>query len=167
MPGQMRKRALPWRELSAMERYYTVLSISESATQDEVDRAFRRVVEAYRVLADPARRSAYDQQLAQYRQQQAGAPVVPSGPVPPCPLYPEVFSKRIGCSVQDAKNFLAGRLPISPVLARKLQSEFGSSMEFWMSQPFDAELVSPVAVAVGLLAIGLGCALLALVAKVF
>jgi curved DNA-binding protein CbpA len=147
--------------------YYTVLGLSETATQNDIDRAFRSFVEAYEVLSDSAQRSSYDQQLARHRQQQASDPTAPSKAVLPCPLYPEVFSKYIGCSVQEAKDLLAGRLAISPALARKLQSAFGSSVEFWMSQPFEAESMNPFPVMAGvLLVIGLGCALFVLVARV-
>ncbi len=47
-----------------------------------------------------------------------------------------VFSKLIGYSVNETKDLLAGRIPITLALARKLQSELGSSAEFWMSRDF-------------------------------
>jgi curved DNA-binding protein CbpA len=146
--------------------YYTVLRVSETATQDEIDRAFRSFVEAYEVLSNSTQRSSYDQQLAQHRQQQAPAPTARSRTVPPCPLYPEVLSKHIGCSVQEAKDFLAGRLPITPSLAREFQSAFGFSVEFWMSQPFQADSMNPFAMmTIVLLFIGLGYAMFVLVAR--
>jgi plasmid maintenance system antidote protein VapI len=46
------------------------------------------------------------------------------------------FSKRIGRSLDETKDLLAGRLTITLALARKLQSEIGSSAEFWMSRDF-------------------------------
>ncbi len=147
--------------------YYAVLGLSETATQDEIDQAFRSFVEAYELLSDPAQRSSYDQQLAQHRQQQAPAPTTPSKVVPPCPLYPEVFSKYVGCSVQEAKDFLAGRLPITPALARKLESAFGFSVEFWMSQPFEEDSTNPFAMMTAVLFFfGLGYAVFVLVARV-
>ena len=131
--------------------YYTVLGISETASQDEIDRAHRRSIEAYRVLSDSTQRSFYDQQLAQGRRQNARTP----SPL----LSSEVFSKRMECSVDEAKDLLAGRLPITPALARKLQSELGASVEFWMSQPFEADSPGPVAgMTVILFFIGIGYA---------
>ena len=53
------------------ESYYTILGISETATQDEIDRAYRNFIEAYHVLSDSIQRLRYDQQLAQYRQKDA------------------------------------------------------------------------------------------------
>jgi curved DNA-binding protein CbpA len=55
------------------ETHYTVLGISEAATQDEIDRRYRNLIEAYHVLSDSTQRSSYDQQLAQHRQQNAAA----------------------------------------------------------------------------------------------
>ena len=46
------------------------------------------------------------------------------------------FSKRIGFSVDEAKDLLAGKVAITLALARKLQLELGSSAEFWMSRDF-------------------------------
>src|ERR1700722_15829264 len=47
-----------------------------------------------------------------------------------------VFSKRIGCSIDEAKDLLAGKVAMTLALARKLTSELGSSVEFWMSRDF-------------------------------
>jgi len=47
-----------------------------------------------------------------------------------------VFSKHIGCSVDEAKDLLAGRIAMTLGLARKLASELGSTVEFWMSRDF-------------------------------
>jgi len=146
--------------------YYTVLGISDTATQDEIDRAYRSVIEAYRVLSDSTQRSSYDQQLALHRQQYTPTPTAPPKAALTCPLYPEVFSKQIGCSVDEAKDFLAGRLPITPALARKLQSEFGLSFEFWMSQPFEEDSINFFTMmASSLFLIGLGYAAFILVAQ--
>lgn len=129
--------------------YYTVLGISENASQDEIDRAYRSSIEAYEVLSDSTQRSSYDRQLAQGRQQNARTP----SPL----LSSEVFSKRMGCSIREAKDLLAGKLPITCAMARKLQSELGASVEFWMSQPFEADSPGPVAgMAVILFSIGIG-----------
>ena len=148
--------------------YYAVLGISEAATQEEIDRAYRSFGEAYRVLSDPTQRSSYDQQLAQHRQQHAPAQPAPKKAAPACPLYPEVFSEHIGCSVDEANDFLAGKLPITPALAQKLQSEFGLKAEFWMSQPFEEDSINPFAVmAIILFFTGLGSTVFAIVAKVF
>jgi curved DNA-binding protein CbpA len=146
--------------------YYTVLGISDTVTQDEIDRAYRSLIEAYRVLSDSTQRSSYDQQLALHRQQYTPTPTAPPKAALTCPLYPEVFSKQIGCSVDEAKDFLAGRLPITPALARKLQSEFGSSLEFWMSQPFEEGSMNFFTMmAIILFFIGLGYAAFILVAQ--
>jgi curved DNA-binding protein CbpA len=88
----------------SVDGYYVVLGIPETATQDEIKRAYRRlirqihpdrfpncspywksatekksreVIEAYYVLSDSAQRSSYDQQLARHRQQHAPAPPPP------------------------------------------------------------------------------------------
>jgi HTH-type transcriptional regulator / antitoxin HigA len=47
-----------------------------------------------------------------------------------------VFSKHIGCSIDETKDLLAGRIAMTLILARKLESELGSSVEFWMSRDF-------------------------------
>ena len=59
------------------DTYYTLLGISETATQDEIDRAYRNFIEAYQALSDPTQRSFYDQQLVQHRQHNAPAPTKP------------------------------------------------------------------------------------------
>lgn len=46
------------------------------------------------------------------------------------------FSKRIGCSIEDVQDLLAGRLVMSVSLARKLHAELGATVEFWMSRDF-------------------------------
>jgi curved DNA-binding protein CbpA len=55
------------------ETHYTALGISETATHDEINRAYQNFIEAYQVLSDSNQRSSYDQQLAQHRQQNAAA----------------------------------------------------------------------------------------------
>ena len=46
------------------------------------------------------------------------------------------FSKRIGYSVGEAEDLLAGRISMSLGLARKLHAELGATVEFWMSRDF-------------------------------
>src|SRR5262249_7912981 len=46
------------------------------------------------------------------------------------------FSKRIGCSIEEAEDLLAGRLVMNVSLARKLHAELGATVEFWMSRDF-------------------------------
>jgi hypothetical protein len=58
------------------DTFYTILGISETATQDEIDRAYRNFIEAYQVLSDSTQRSFYDQQLVQHRQQNVQAPTM-------------------------------------------------------------------------------------------
>ncbi len=60
------------------ETHYTVLGISEAATQDEIERRYREFIAAYHVLSDSTQRTSYDQQLAQGCQQN-----VPSSPATP------------------------------------------------------------------------------------
>lgn len=99
------------------ETYYTVLGIPESATHEEIKRAYRELIrqvhpdtvpnasaywkraaeerskeinEAYHVLTDSTQRSSYDEQLAEYRRQQAAPAHSPSaskasGTAPPNP----------------------------------------------------------------------------------
>jgi curved DNA-binding protein CbpA len=66
------------------ETYYTALGVSETATQDEIDRAYRNFIEAHHVLSDSTQRSSYDQQLAQHRQQRT--PASPKAATTPTPL---------------------------------------------------------------------------------
>jgi curved DNA-binding protein CbpA len=93
-------RKLPTLDMSG-DTYYAVLGIPETATQDEVKRAYRRlirrvhpdkfpdaspywklaveqssrkVIEAYYVLSDSTQRSLYDKELARYRQKHDSAP---------------------------------------------------------------------------------------------
>jgi DnaJ-class molecular chaperone len=47
--------------------YYAVLGIPETATQDEINRAYLNLTEAHRVLSNSSQRLSYDQQLAQQR----------------------------------------------------------------------------------------------------
>jgi len=73
-------------ETMSDDTHYTVLGISETATQDEIDRAYRNLIDSYHVLSDSTQRSSYDQQLAQHRQQNAPAPTAPpktAGTPPP------------------------------------------------------------------------------------
>jgi DnaJ-domain-containing protein 1 len=86
---------------TSRDTYYVVLGIPETATQVVIKRAYRglikrvhpdkhpdasaywklaveqdsrRIIEAYKVLSDSTQRSAYDQQLALYRQQHTPPP---------------------------------------------------------------------------------------------
>jgi curved DNA-binding protein CbpA len=149
------------------ETYYTVLGISETATQDEIDRAYQNFIEAYHVLSDSTQRSSYDQQLTERQRQKPPAPIGPPEVAPTYRFSRDVLSKRIGCSVDEAKELLAGRLPITPALARKLQSELGSSVEFWMSQPFEEDSGNPFsAMAIVVFLIALGYAVLVIFAHI-
>ena len=121
----MRKR--PPLDLSG-DTHYVVLGIPETATQDEIKRAYRhlirrvhpdkfpdaspfwklaveqkskRVIEAHDVLSDATQRSFYDQQLARSRQQ-ASAPRT-------CTLPPNPGSQPRAC--QSEPNWRS--LPIS------------------------------------------------------
>lgn len=49
------------------ETYYSVLGIPETATQDQIEQAFRKRSEAYGVLSNPTQHSSYDQRLADCR----------------------------------------------------------------------------------------------------
>lgn len=46
------------------------------------------------------------------------------------------FSQRIGCSIDETRDLLAGRVAMSLGLARRLHAELGASVEFWMSRDF-------------------------------
>jgi endogenous inhibitor of DNA gyrase (YacG/DUF329 family) len=97
------------------DTYYTVLDVSENATQAEIKTAYRNllkkihpdtvstlspelrrtaedltkeIIEAYEVLSDAGKRCDYDQLLAEYRQQSAPA-APPSGPKPAPPREPK------------------------------------------------------------------------------
>ena len=150
------------------ETYYTVLGISETATRDEIDRAYWEFIDAYHLLSDPPRRSSYDRQLAEHRRQNAPAPLAPSKAAPTPFLFSvDAFPKRIGCSVDQAQDLLAGSLPITPALARKLRSDLSASVDFWMSQPFEEDSINPFAVtAIIVFFIGLGYAAFLVVAQV-
>ena len=83
------------------ETYYFVLGISETATQDDIERRYREFIAAYRVLWDPAQRSSYDQQLAQRPQQTPFATPVPpnaavTSPRPSLLLPPERWNMDKG-----------------------------------------------------------------------
>ncbi|MBI3474451.1 MAG: hypothetical protein HY010_01870 [Acidobacteria bacterium] len=56
------------------DTYYAVLGIPETATQDEIQQAYRDFVRAFGVLSDSAQRLTYDQELAQRRKQDAPVP---------------------------------------------------------------------------------------------
>jgi curved DNA-binding protein CbpA len=98
-------RKMPTQDISG-DTHYTVLGISETATEYEIKRAYRRLIrqihpdkfanaspfwklasekksreliEAYYVLSDSAQRASYDQYLAQKRQQH-------HPPLPPQPI---------------------------------------------------------------------------------
>jgi curved DNA-binding protein CbpA len=64
------------------ETYYTALGVSETATQDDIDRTYRNFIEAYRVLSDSVQRSSYDQQLGQHRQHTPASPKAATTPTP-------------------------------------------------------------------------------------
>lgn len=65
------RRALrPWIsivEVRSAETHYSVLGVPETATQGEIEQAYEKRTEAYRVLSDPNRRADYDRQLAKDR----------------------------------------------------------------------------------------------------
>jgi len=142
------------------ETYYTVLRIFETATQDDIERAYRTFMEAYHVVSDATRRSSYDQDLAQQRRQRyAPAPQAQlMAALEPLPSV-ETFAKQMEISIDEAQNLLAGKTPMTRALARKLQSVLGGSLEFWISYDFGEESrgVNPWFAMVGLIfLIGLG-----------
>jgi molecular chaperone DnaJ len=94
------------------KNYYLILGVQSDATQDEIQRAFRRLAkdlhpdyygqdskpfldlqEAYAVLGDPQRRSAYDRGRQPIRPRTRSGRVtaepVPTGRIQPEPLIPE------------------------------------------------------------------------------
>jgi curved DNA-binding protein CbpA len=140
-------RKLPTPDMSG-DTYYVVLGISETASQDQIKRAYRRlirrvhpdkfpdappywklaveqksrkVIEAYYVLSNSTKRSFYDQQLAQYRQQHSAptphprtAPTSGSSPTPPNPRPPTQARQR--WSTLGFGAFLGGILIAAAIL---------------------------------------------------
>ena len=51
-------------------------------------------------------------------------------------ISPDAFAGKVGCSPREIDDLLAGKLSISLAMARKLQSELGSTVEFWISRDF-------------------------------
>jgi len=49
-------------------------------------------------------------------------------------ISPPEFAARIGCTVEQTKDLLLGRQPVTNVIAQKLEQEFGTSAAFWMSR---------------------------------
>jgi curved DNA-binding protein CbpA len=149
--------------------HYTVLGISETATQEEIDREYRKFVEAYHVLSDSSQRSSYDQRLAQHRQQNAPARTTPLTTATNALLSVDVFSRQMGLSIDETKDLLAGKLPMTRALARKIQEVPGGSVEFWMSHDFGEEArgVNPwFAMLAFIFLIGLGYTVFVIVASV-
>ncbi len=83
------------------ESYYAILGISETASQDEIERAYRNFTEAYHVLSDSIQRSYYDQQLARRREQDAFS-LIPTEPpkaaaAPPLPSHNSLHAYPVTC----------------------------------------------------------------------
>jgi curved DNA-binding protein CbpA len=119
------------------DTYYTVLGVPETATQGEIEGRYRTFIEAYQVLSDPGQRSSYDQQRARRPQQKASPPL--SGAAQSFRLFWDDFPRRMEISASEAKELLAGKLPMTRRLAQKLESVLGGSVEFWMSHDFGEE----------------------------
>src|SRR5262249_39736768 len=46
------------------------------------------------------------------------------------------FARRIGYTLEEAKDLLQGRATITIAIARRLERVLGASVEFWMSRDF-------------------------------